>query len=94
MTAFETDSPPPILTVDLPAMYEWEPDQPGGCRCACAVFHQSKMVAACTSPGQPGLLIRVQTPDQTSRPLPVCIGCYNELAHPQPEPYSRTNPPW
>ncbi|MFC7987247.1 DUF6372 family protein [Streptomyces sp. NPDC057336] len=80
MTTFDTESLPPILTVRLPAMFAWEQDRPGGCRCACALFHNSKMVPTCTSPAEPGLLIRVETPAETSAPLPVCLGCYHQLA--------------
>jgi Family of unknown function (DUF6372) len=79
VTAFDTESLPPVLTVPLPAMFEWEQTLPGGCRCACAVFHQSRMRPACTNPADPGLLVRVQTPTETSRPLPVCLGCYHDL---------------
>jgi hypothetical protein len=37
------------------------------------------MVPACTSPAEPGLLIRVETLAETSGPLPVCLGCYDQL---------------
>ncbi|WP_031099024.1 DUF6372 family protein [Streptomyces sp. NRRL S-15] len=79
MTTFDTESLPPILTVRMNAMFAWEQARPGGCRCACALFHASKMAMACTSPAEPGLLIRVETPTETSAPLPVCLGCYHQL---------------
>lgn len=79
MTSLDTDSLPPILTVRLPIMFAWEQERPGGCRCACALFHASKMVPACTSPAEPGLLIRVETPTETAGPLSVCLDCYHQL---------------
>ncbi len=79
MTSFDIESLPPVLTIELPAMFKWEPNLPGGCRCACAIAHRSQMRPACTNPAEPGMLLRVQTPTGTSRPLPICLGCYHDL---------------
>ncbi|MGW2110707.1 DUF6372 family protein [Streptomyces sp. NPDC001948] len=79
MTTFDTESLPPILTIRVNAMFTWEQHKPGGCRCLCAVFHRSQNAPACTGPGEPGMLIRVEAPRETSTPMPVCLGCYHQL---------------
>ncbi|MET9366090.1 DUF6372 family protein [Streptomyces sp. NPDC006632] len=88
MTDFDTESLPPILTIQLDSMSTWEQSDPAGCRCVCAVLHRSDAFTyspeqsrvACTNTAQPGMLIRIETPADTSVPLPVCIGCYHQLA--------------
>nr|WP_272920291.1 DUF6372 family protein [Streptomyces sp. SID5473] len=61
-------------------MLDWEQNRPGGCRCLCAIFHRLPGATGCTTAAEPGLLLRVETPAETSGPLPVCIGCYTALA--------------
>lgn len=75
MSGFEE----PILTLRLPVLLDWEQNRPGGCRCLCAIFHHLPGATGCTTAAQPGLLLRVETPTETSRPMPVCIVCYTAL---------------
>ncbi|WP_280396016.1 DUF6372 family protein [Nocardia brasiliensis] len=75
----------PVLRVPVPVLVSWTQHAPGGCRCACALFHHGH--GACTRAGEPGLLIRLDPADQ--RPvegidpdavLAVCLPCYRALA--------------
>ncbi|MGP9023185.1 DUF6372 family protein (plasmid) [Streptomyces sp. BR1] len=72
----------PVLAVRMPMLVEWEQDRPGGCRCLCGLFHRETARAnGCVSAAEPGLLVRVETPDDSAGPLPVCAYCYSQLAH-------------
>ncbi|MEU1826644.1 DUF6372 family protein [Streptomyces abikoensis] len=74
----------PLLVLHLAALFQWEQHQPGGCRCLCGLYHRESLGPAaaggCTAAGEPGLLIRVETPGESSDPLPVCRACYTALA--------------
>ncbi|MEU2854552.1 DUF6372 family protein [Streptomyces syringium] len=74
----------PVLVLQLAALFQWEQHQPGGCRCLCGLYHRESLGRAgggCTTAGEPGLLIRIETPaGESSEPLPVCRSCYTALA--------------
>ncbi|MGD6765972.1 DUF6372 family protein [Streptomyces sp. BH097] len=72
----------PVLTVALPVLLDWEQHRPGGCRCLCPIFHRTRAPGGCTAAAEPGLLIRVETPEDSHGPLPVCRPCYTSLDHP------------
>ncbi|MFC9898504.1 DUF6372 family protein [Nocardia sp. NPDC127579] len=78
MTAFD---PLPVLTVEPGALFQWEQNEGGGCRCVCALYHPRRGTPAsvCLSAAEPGHLIRVQAGGETVGPLPVCSSCYTTL---------------
>ncbi|MGW7268257.1 DUF6372 family protein [Streptomyces sp. NPDC054842] len=72
-------------------LLEWQQHRPGGCRCLCAIFHHAPGATGCAAAAEPGLLIRVETAEESRGPLPVCSPCYTALAHPRTGP---PEPPW
>ncbi|MEU3356143.1 DUF6372 family protein [Streptomyces sp. NPDC037389] len=74
----------PVLVLQLAALFRWEQHQPGGCRCLCGLYHRETPgpfgASGCTAAGEPGLLLRVEAPGESSEPLPVCRSCYGILA--------------
>lgn len=75
-----SDATEPVLTLRLPFLFGWEQHQPGGCRCLCRLYHNTKDSGACLLAAVPGLLIRVEAGTQSQGPLPVCRSCYTLLA--------------
>ena len=78
---------PEVVTVHLPALFTWEQHDGGGCRCCCTLYHRHRStsgISTCTAAAEPGLLITVETGDETCGPLPVCRRCYTALAQQTP----------
>ncbi|WP_433574174.1 DUF6372 family protein [Nocardia brasiliensis] len=89
---------PAVLRVPVPVLVSWTQHAPGGCRCACALYHHGH--GACTRAAEPGLLIRLEPEDPTpldgidpSAVLPVCLPCYDTLTAEGARPdTAQTNP--
>jgi hypothetical protein len=66
----------------------WQQERPGGCRCLCSWNHRTiaevldnpqPPAPGCPAAAEPGLLLRIETPDRFSGPRPVCAACYDAL---------------
>ncbi|MEV4438056.1 DUF6372 family protein [Streptomyces sp. NPDC049577] len=74
----------PVLALHRPVLFGWEQHRPGGCRCLCGLYHRESpgpvTAGGCTAAGEPGLLLRIDTPGKSSGPLPLCRPCYTALS--------------
>lgn len=71
------------LVLQMHAALGWEQRRPGGCRCLCGIYHRDDngpaIAGGCTAAAEPGLLLRIESPDHRLGPLPVCRRCYISL---------------
>nr|CAI60001.1 hypothetical protein [Streptomyces tenjimariensis] len=73
----------PVLYLKQTWLFTWEQHAGGGCRCLCRFYHQE--TGTCTAAAEPGLLLRVVSPDNPHRapeitdPLPLCASCYTAI---------------
>lgn len=72
-----------VLVLRMHAPLGWEQNRPGGCRCLCGIYHRGDtgpaIAGGCTAAAEPGLLLRIEAPDNCLGPLPVCRPCYATL---------------
>lgn len=86
----EPAGPAPVLVLRRSHLFRWEQHRGGGCRCLCAMWHRevpgTLTAGGCPAPAEPGLLLRVEAPGESSGVLPVCADCYIALTpHTEPD---------